>query len=467
MKTYDVVVLGGGPGGYVAAIRSAQLGQKTALVERDRIGGTCLNTGCIPTKTLVRNAEIIHGAKNSAYRGIHIKEITIDIQQTIAMKNQVVGQLRQGVEGLLAANGVTVFAAAAAVLDESKIQLEKNGSIEVIGYKNLIIATGSRPAPIPIPGAEEYAVTSTEMLDLTQIPKRVIIIGGGVIGCEFAHVLQAFGSQVTILEAMPRIISSADEELSLALEQSMKNAGIIVKTGCVVQKITKVGEEKAVLVRMNDQEASFIGDEVMLSIGRIPNTDGVAGLNLEMSGAYINVDECTRTSLPHIYAIGDVTGIRPLAHVASHMGKAAAENIAGMNSKYDDTIVPGCIFTSPEMAFVGLTEAEARKQYKDVKVGRFPLMANGKALAMGETEGMFKVISDGSTGKLVGIHLLGVHAAEIIGEAAAFLKMGATVDDIEKTIHAHPTIAEALQEAALDAAGRCIHMPPKGNQSML
>ncbi|MCO7121170.1 dihydrolipoyl dehydrogenase [Ihubacter massiliensis] len=462
MKTYDVVVLGGGPGGYVAAIRSAQLGQKTALVEREQIGGTCLNTGCIPTKTLVKNAEIIRQAKNSDYRGIHIKELIIDLEQTIAMKNQVVGQLRQGVEGLLAANGVTVFHAAAKVLDQSSLRLDQDG--EIIRFKNLIIATGSRPAAIPVPGAADYAQTSTQMLELDQIPQRVVIIGGGVIGCEFAHVLQSFGSQVTILEAMPRIISSADEELSLALEQSMKSAGITIKTGCMVKEIRAAGEEKEVLVQMDGQGRNFRGDQVMISIGRTPNTDSVAGLGLEMKGDYIKVDQCTRTSLPHIYAIGDVTGIRPLAHTASHMGKAAAETIAGMDSKYDDSIVPSCIFTSPELAFAGMTEAEARKQYQDINVGRFPLIASGKALAMGEPEGIFKVICDGADGKLLGVHLLGANATEVIGEAAAFLKMGAGLKDLEETIHAHPTIAEALQEAALDAGGRCIHMPPKERQ---
>ncbi|MCQ4636257.1 dihydrolipoyl dehydrogenase [Anaerovorax odorimutans] len=464
MKTYDIVVLGGGPGGYVAAIRAAQLGKKTALVERERIGGTCLNTGCIPTKTLVRNAEIINAVKNSDYRGIHIKDISVDIQQTIDMKNLVVRQLRQGVEGLLAANGVEVFKGEATVSGQTRIRFEQGGDTETIEFKNLIIATGSRPASIPIPSAKEYAVTSEEMLDLSEIPKHVVIIGGGVIGCEFAHILQAFGSQVTIAEAMPRLISNADEEMSRTLEQYMKESGITVNTGCMVQEIRGEGGERKVRIRRNDEEEFIHADKVMVSIGRTPNTDSIAALGLEMNGKYIKVDEYARTSIPYIYAVGDVTGIRPLAHAASEMGKIAAEHIAGMRSKYDDTLVPSCIFTSPELAFAGLTEEEALKQYEHVKVGRFPLMASGKALAMGETQGMFKVISDGATGRLLGIHLLGANATEIIGEAVAFLKMGAALEDITDTIHAHPTIGEALLEAALDAEDRCIHMPPKGKQ---
>lgn len=461
MKTYDVVVLGGGPGGYVAAIRAAQLGSKVALAEKEKIGGTCLNTGCIPTKTLVKNAEIINNARNSSYRGIHVQGISVDIKETIEMKDMVIQQLRQGVENLLAANGVDVFKGFGNVIDNTTLEITGRQENTKIQFKHLIIATGSKPAGIKIKGAEEHSVTSTEILDMKEIPGSIVIIGGGVIGCEFAHILNALGSKVTIVEAMPKILTGSDTELSTALAQCMKSAGIQIKTGCLVDEIREADGKKEVIIIQKDKQKSVIADKVMISIGRAPNLQGLSALDLEMNGAYIKINDRGRTNIKHVYAIGDVTGIRPLAHVASEMGKIAAENISGKKAIYKDEIVPSCIFTSPEFAFVGLTEEKAAEQYRNVKVGRFPLMASGKALAMGETEGIFKVVSDGETGKILGVHLLGANAAEIIGEATAFMKMGASLSDLIDTIHAHPTISEAVQEAALDAEGICVHMPPK------
>lgn len=460
MKKYDVAILGGGPGGYVAAIRAAQLGKRTVLVERENIGGTCLNTGCIPTKTLIRNAEIIDAVKNSGYRGIHVKDISIDIKETIGMKNAVVAQLRQGVEGLLADNGVGVLKGHGILDSKYKMTVEKTDGTEEIEFSSLIVATGSRPAPISIAGAGEYAATSTELLDMKKIPGSMIIIGGGVIGCEFAHILNSFGSKVTVIEAMPRLINNADSELTAVLEQCMKGSGIKIKKDCSVNEIRKTNSGKDVIIVKNGIEETLQADDVMISTGRAPNLEGLEKLGLEMNGRFIKVDDTAKTSIENVYAIGDVTGIRPLAHVASDMGRVAAENIAGIKSRYDDSKIPSCVFTSPELAFTGLTEEEASVRYGNIKVGRFPLAASGKALAMGETEGFFKVVSDGESGRILGIHMLGASATEIIGEASAFIKMGASVEDVIDTVHAHPTISEAVHEAALDAEGICIHMPP-------
>lgn len=462
MKKYDVVVLGGGPGGYVAAIRAAQLGKCVALAEKENIGGTCLNTGCIPTKTLVKNAEILKEVRNSIYRGIHINDISINIKETINMKNTVVAQLRQGVEGLLTANGVDFYKGLATVIDETCISIKNEEDTETIEFENLIIATGSRPVEINIKGAGENTVTSDELLNMKEIPESIVIIGGGVIGCEFANILNSFGSKVIVAEAMPRLIANADEEMSAALENSMKVDGIKVKKSCIVKEVANDGsKKKVILLNKSGKEENLYADVVMLSIGRTPNTEGIAALNLEMNGKYIKADEHMKTSIDNIYAIGDVTGIKMLAHAASHMGKVAAENISGIDSRYNDEAVPNCIFTSPELAFTGLTEGQAAEKYGEINVGRFPLAASGKALTMGETDGFFKVISDARTGKVVGAHLFGANATEIIGEAAAFIRMGASIDDIANTVHAHPTISEAFQEAALDAVGKCIHMPPK------
>lgn len=460
MKKYDVAILGGGPGGYVAAIRAAQLGKRTVLVERENIGGTCLNTGCIPTKTLIRNAEIIDAVKNSGYRGIRVKDISIDIKETIGMKNAVVAQLRQGVEGLLADNGVGVLKGHGILDSKYKMTVEKTDGTEEIEFSSLIVATGSRPAQISIAGASEYAATSTELLDMKKIPGSMIIIGGGVIGCEFAHILNSFGSKVTVIEAMPRLINNADSELTAVLEQCMKGSGIKIKKDCSVKEIRKTNSGKDVIIVKNGIEETLQADDVMISTGRAPNLEGLEKLGLEMNGRFIKVDDTAKTSIENVYAIGDVTGIRPLAHVASDMGRVAAENIAGIKSRYDDSKIPSCIFTSPELAFTGLTEEEASVRYGNIKVGRFPLAASGKALAMGETEGFFKVVSDGESGRILGIHMLGASATEIIGEASAFIKMGASVEDVIDTVHAHPTISEAVHEAALDAEGICIHMPP-------
>lgn len=460
MEIYDVVILGGGPGGYVAAIRAAQLGRKVALVEKEQLGGTCLNTGCVPTKTLVRNAEIIRAAQNSGYRGIHVQGISVDIKETIEMKDMVVQQLRQGVENLLRANGVKVFKGLGRIADDSTVEIKGNPDVIKIRFRDLIIATGSKPANIKIKGAAEHAVTSEEMLNMKELPRSAVIIGGGVIGCEFAHILSALGSKVTIIEAMPRILSDADEELAAALAQYMNSAGIKIKTKAVVQEIREADGKKAVIITQGEKEEAVTAEQVMISIGRKPNLEGLESLGLEMNGPYIKINEAAKTNREHIYAIGDVTGIRPLAHAASAMGRVAAEQISGKDVKFHEALVPSCVFTWPELASVGLTEEKAREKHGEIKVGRFPLAASGKALAMGETEGLFKVISDGETGKLLGVHLLGANAAEIIGEAAAFMKMDASVNDMLGTIHAHPTISEAVQEAALDAAGICVHMPP-------
>ena len=459
-ESYDVVVVGGGPGGYVAAIRSAQLGKKTALIEKKELGGTCLNRGCIPTKALINSARLLDEIRNCGDKGIVAKEISLNMEKVMERKDGVVWQLRSGVEYLLKANGVDVIKGEAFVEDESTLCVRDDETISQIKFADCIVATGSSPAGVAIEGAIEHTVTSDDLLSVKAVPDRLVIIGGGVVGCEFAQIFHSFGSQVTVVEALPRLLNQADVELSSALEQEMSNKGIQVKTRCAVKKIRGTDSGKEVVLSCGEKEELLCADQVLLSVGRRPNLECVSQLGLDMNGHYISVNEKMQTSKEHIYAIGDITGIRPLAHVASDMGKIAAENIAGKESRYDDTLVPSCIFTEPEMAYIGITEEEARDRGIDINIGRFPLAANGKALIMGEANGFVKIICHAETGKILGAHLLGGCATELIAELAAYMGMEACADDICRTIHAHPTVSEAVQEAAMDVEGICIHMPP-------
>lgn len=459
---FDVVVLGAGPGGYVAAIRAAQLGAKVAIVEKQYFGGTCLNVGCIPTKTLVKNAEILHYIKKAGKRGIKVGKPEVDMEATIKMKEGVVSQLVNGVQGLLKSNGVKAY------VGEGEVSLDKTISIvsgkdkgQSFSFDKLIIATGSSAFIPPVPGLDlEGIMTSTEILNLKEIPKHLVIIGGGVIGCEFATVFNAFGSKVTIVEMLPRLVPNMDKDVSSVLLKSLKSSGIDVMLDCKVEKVESKGNKYEVYVS-GSNSGNLLADKVLVSVGRKPNLGGLNKLNLEMDRNSIKINNKLETSVKDIYAIGDVTGKILLAHVASAQGIKAAENAMGKDKEMDYRFVPSCIYTIPEIGSVGLTEEQAKEQYDNVIVGKFPLVASGKALAMGETEGFAKIITEKKYGEILGVHIIGPNATELIAEATAFMRLEGTIEELIDTIHAHPTISESIMEAGHDALGEAIHLPKK------
>jgi len=462
MSEIDVVIIGGGPGGYVAAIKAAHLGLKAVLVEKDKLGGVCLNKGCIPTKTLISTTEILKHIQRAEEFGIQVKDYSFDFPAIMKRKDLITRRLSSGVEQLMKANQVRVVRGEGQIVEPEKVEISDTaGEKEVIKTKNIVIATGSKVMKLPIPGIDsEGVITSDKVLSLSELPSKMIIIGGGVVGIEFAGIFKALGVEVTVVEMLPRILLPIDEEIARRLTMSLKRKGIEILTGCKVKGIKKNNQNLEVLVSTTDGEKKLETEKVLLAAGRVPelgNID-VQRLGIELDKGAIKVDEKMRTNIPGIYAVGDVVGKIMLAHVASREGIVAVENISGKEVLMDYKVVPNCVFSMPEVASVGLTEAEARKENDNIKVSKFPFMANGKALGMGETEGMVKIIADGDTLKLLGVHILGVHASDLIAEGALALSMEATAEEIINTIHAHPTLAEAIAEAAEGITGKPIHL---------
>ncbi|MFZ7131538.1 MAG: dihydrolipoyl dehydrogenase [Eubacteriales bacterium] len=458
---YDVVVLGGGPGGYVAAIRAAQLGGKVALVEKNVLGGTCLNVGCIPTKTLVKNAEILHSIKDAGRRGIKISDPEIDMEKVIKNKDLVVKKLVGGITGILKSHDIKVYSGKGFINRSNTVEIvEGTDKDRKISFNKCIIATGATPLIPPIPGLEDPGIlTSTEILDLKEVPKELVIIGGGVIGCEFATIFSSFGSKVTIIEMLPRLIPNMDGEIASTLTGSFTKSGIKVMTESKVEKVENKGDQYIVTVSGN-KELQIKADKVLVSIGRKVNLEGLENSGIEID-KLIKVDEYLQTSNKNIYAIGDVTGKIQLAHVASAQGIKAAENAMGHRVKMKYNVVPSCIYTIPEIGSVGLTEEEAKERYGVVNVGKFPMSASGKALTMGETEGFAKIIADRKYGEILGVHVIGPNATELVAEAAAVMKLEGTLEELADIIHAHPTISETIMEAAHEALDGAIHLPRK------
>jgi dihydrolipoamide dehydrogenase len=451
---YDVAIVGGGPGGYVAGIRAAQRHLKVVLFEKDKVGGTCLNVGCIPTKTLVKNAEILHNIRSAYKRGIVVEPPTLDMKQMLAMKKAVVNQLTSGVEMLLKSNGVEVVSAEAKIISENTLEA---GNKEY-SFKNLIVASGSSNYIPPIPGLLDDGIcTSTEILELEEAPDTLAIIGGGVIGCEMATIFSNFGSKVIVIEMQPNILPLMDKDISFSLKNSFISNGIDVLTNCSVTEVSANGDRYTVAIR-GDKDDLIIADKVLISVGRKAKLEGLDALDLEMEGNYIKVNDKMATNISNVYAIGDVTGIIQLAHVASAQAIIAVENISQNERTMAYDAVPNCVYTIPEIGSVGLTEVGARELYDDVIISKFPLMASGKAVSMGETEGFVKLIAKKDTGQIIGVHVVGATATEIIAEATLAIRNGDTIHDISNTIHAHPTISEAILEAAHLAEGMPIHI---------
>jgi len=455
-----IVIIGGGPGGYVAAIRAAQLGAQVTLIERDTLGGTCLNRGCFPTKVLLHSVHTLAKARNAATFGVSTGKVSLDFSAVIKQKEAVVQQLVASITTLLKLNNVEVIKGVGTLIDPNTVGIL--GETSRISADSIIIATGSKPVITAIRGIDEPGVmNSDQCLAMEQPPKDIIIIGGGVIGVEFAEIMHGLGSKVTIIEIMPQILPTADTEIANMLEDLFKKEGIEIFTEATVTAIRSAGQDReAVSFTTKDNGGQErIAEKVLVAVGRQPNTEDLQadklGLTLEKDRLVVN--ERMETNIPGIYAIGDVVGGAMLAHVAMKEGKCAAENSLGADSKMNYQAIPWCMYTSPEMAWVGLTEAEAKREYGNIKIGRFPLFASGRAITLVERAGMVKIIAETRYGQILGVHILGPHATELIAEAVLGMRMEATFEDIASTIHAHPTISEAVMEAALDVEGKRIH----------
>jgi len=452
---YDVVVLGGGPGGYVAAIKAAQAGKKTAIVEKDHFGGTCLNAGCIPTKALLRSVQSLKEIKDAASYGIEgldVSGVTLNMSKVQARKSNIISQLVRGVEGLLAGNGVKVYRGKGVIKDNHRIQVGE----EFITAEYIIIATGSevKSLPIPVDGGMKM-LTSNEALNLEEIPKSIVVIGGGVIGIEFAYFLACAGSKVTVVEFLDRILPMLDEEITDQVAQMLRELGIEIHTGAKVTEVTK----DAVVFEKGGSVYKQETDYVLMAVGRVPNLAGVPceALGIKTERGAIVTGDTLKTSVDNIYAIGDVNGKAMLAHVASMEAVVAVKDICGEEARMDYDKVPSAIYVSPEIASVGLTEAQARSKYGEVKVGRFPLFASGKAKVEGEEKGLVKVIVEPKFNEILGIHLYCVHATEMIAEAVAAMKLEGTAEEMTMVIHPHPTVSEALMEAFEAAVDKAVH----------
>ena len=458
----DIVIIGGGPGGYEAAIRGAQLGAKVVLIEKDEIGGTCLNRGCIPTKALYRNAEIINNIKDAHKFGIDVSSYNLNVDKIQERKQGIVKNLVDGIYHLLKANDIEFIKGYGKIIDNTTVQVETEDGIIEIKTKNIILATGSKPASIPIEGIDlEGIYTSREMLDFKEIPEKLLVIGGGVVGIEFANIFNSFGSEVTVLDALPNIINSVDTDISKRLAMYLKKKDIKINTKVMVKKIEKTNDKYMVTAQGKKGDSVYEADRVLVSVGRIPNISNLgleeAGIKYNKSG--IEVDDKYMTSLENVYAIGDVNGKLMLAHVASHQGIEVVERLMGYSPTINQNIVPSCVFVFPEVATVGKTEKQLKEENIEYNSNKFMFAANGKALALGEGDGFIKVIE--ADNKIVGVHILGPHASDLIHEAAIIVSNSMRVKDVTSTIHAHPTLAEAFVEAVLGLHNEAIHQVPK------
>ena len=469
-ENYDVAIIGAGPGGYVAAIRASQLGGKVVVIEKDELGGTCVNRGCIPTKALLASAQLLDSLKKGSEFGIKSGEVCVDFSIIVKRKERIVKQLVSGIGQLFKSYGVEVIRGKGKLTERIKdklieIKIEKeDGSEEKVTAKKLIIATGSYPAQIPgisIDGRD--VITSDEALELEEVPASLLIVGGGVIGVEFASIFNSLGSKVTIVELLPRIIPTEDEEISEELKKFLVKSGIEVNTEVKVREIVSANGKKRAIIETSRGKEEKIAHKVLIATGRKPYTEG---LGLEKTGIGLDkgrilVNERMETNLPGVFAIGDVVGGVLLAHVASGEGIVASENAMGNQSKIDYRVIPNCIYSIPEVASVGLSEERAKEMGYEVAVGRFPFLANARATILGERVGMVKIVADRRNNEILGVHIVGPDATELIGEASLAIKARVTTKDLERMIHAHPTLSEAIFEAAHDVHGEAIDLKKK------
>jgi dihydrolipoamide dehydrogenase len=459
-----LAILGAGPGGYVAAIRAAQLGAKVTIIEDTEVGGTCLNRGCIPTKAMVASSEALSKARELDKFGIELRgELVPNLTRIIERKNKVVSTQVKGIRGLFKSWDITLKEGRGRLTSQKEIEvIAKDGATGTVEADAIIIATGSRPAAIPtLPFDGKNIMSSTEALELTEIPRSLMIVGAGAIGCEFACIYRELGSEVTIIEMLPRAVATEDIEISELLEKELKKKKIKLFTGIKIDKAEIKND--GVHIFLSDGK-ELVAEKVLVSAGRALNSGDIgleaAGINRGGRGEVL-VNNRMETNIPGIYAVGDVTGGILLAHMASREGLVAAKNIMGINNAINYNVVPAAIFTSPEIASVGIREHQAAEKGIKYKTGHFQFRALGKAHAMGEITGFVKLIAEESSDKLIGAHIMGPHASDLISEAALAMKTGLTIRDITETIHAHPTMAEGLMEAAEELHGEAIHVPKK------
>ncbi|MCK4401812.1 dihydrolipoyl dehydrogenase [bacterium] len=461
MAKYDIGIIGGGPGGYVAAIRAAQLGAKVCVVEKDGVlGGTCLNRGCIPTKAILHSAEMYRNLISAGKFGINASEVSLDYGKVINRKDQIVGRLTNGIKFLFKSNAIEIIKGKAEIISQGVIGITEDSQQSEVEASNIIIATGSEPMKLAdIPTDGEIIQTSREILSCDNLPGSILIIGAGAIGCEFTDIFNSFGIKVKLVEMMDHILPEEDNEIAGQLENIFKKRGIEIFTQTKVNKVEKRDSSANVYL---SGDKTFEVDRVLVAVGRSSNISGI-GLEenqIKLDKNRILVNEYMQTNIPHIYAIGDITPGSMLAHVASKEGIVAVEHIMGMDSKMDYKVIPSCVYTDPEAARVGLTEQKAKETH-EIKIGRFPLMASGKAMCIGETEGLVKIIADKNTDEILGVRMIASHATELIAECVLAMKAECTYKELAETIHAHPTMSEAVMEAAEDVDNVAISLPKK------
>ena len=461
MRTFDLAVLGGGPGGYISAIRGAQIGEKVCIIDKDKLGGVCLNWGCIPTKSLLKNAEVYHTIKNSDSYGINVGEITVDYKKNIKRSRDVANRLSKGIEFLIKKNKITHIIGTGKLTSNNTIEIVKDGETETIKVKNIILATGARPRSFP--GLEydgKRVISSKEAMVLENLPKKMIIIGSGAIGCEFAFYFNEFGTEVHLIEAQENILPIEDIDVGKELKNSFESNGITVSTGTEVSKIENMKTKVKVFTKKEGIGKNYQADIALLAIGVIGNIEniGLEDLNIKTNAGAIEINEFNQTNIPNIYAIGDVSGAPWLAHIASAQGHVAVEHSVGYKPKpIDYNYIPSCTYCQPQIGSFGYTESDAIDAGYDVKIGKFSFNASGKAMATGETIGFVKLVFDAKYGELLGAHIIGSEATELIAELCIAKALETTWEDIAMTVHAHPTLSEAIMEAALDAFGKAIH----------
>ena len=461
--TFDIIFLGAGPGGYVTAIRAAQLGMKTAVVEGEHLGGICLNWGCIPTKALLRTAEIFHTMHRAAEFGLSVKEITFDVKKVVERSRAVAKQLSTGVGYLLKKNKVTVFDGYGRLDGAGKVRVEKDGKgIADLAAKHIVLATGARARSLP--GLEpdgKLVWTYKEAMVPEVMPKSILVVGSGAIGIEFASFFRDFGAEVTVVEVLPRVLPVEDEEISDFAGKAFEKQGMKILTSATVTGLKKAKGGVTATVEAGGKSTQVHVERVILAVGIVGNVEnlGLEGTKVKVDKAHIVIDEWSRTGEPGVYAIGDVTGPPWLAHKASHEGVICVEKIAGVPGLHplDKSRIPGCTYCRPQVASIGLTEKQAVAQGHAVKVGRFPFMGNGKAIALGEPEGLVKTVFDAATGELLGAHMVGAEVTELIQGFAVAKTLETTEAELMHAIFPHPTLSEMMHESVLDAYGRAIH----------